>query len=58
MKLLPTGIILACYRRLPEWIVRNLVFFVIGGALGAGFVILSFRPVLLRIRSLSHKRWP
>ena len=46
MKKLTARLLITLYRGLPEWIVRNGVFFVIGVALGVGFVFLLLRPNL------------
>ena len=43
--------LIASYYGLPEWLVRSLVFFVIGVALGIGFVFLSLRPDIRRFRN-------
>ena len=50
MKKLAVRLIIALYQGLPEWMVRNTVFFVICVAWGMGFVFLSVRPDLRRIR--------
>lgn len=41
---------LVCYRGLPEWFVRGIVFLVVGLAFTAGLIFLTARPVLRRIR--------
>jgi hypothetical protein len=47
--------LIASYHGLPEWLVRNLVFFIIGLALGIGFVFLSLRPDIRRLRNFFRR---
>ena len=56
MKKLAVRLIIALYQGLPEWMVRNAVFFVIGVAWGMGFVFLSLRPDLRRVRQILLRR--
>jgi hypothetical protein len=56
MKKLAAKLLMALYQGLPEWIVRNSVFFIIGVALGTGFVFLSLRPNLRRARQILLRR--
>ena len=56
MKKLTARLFLALYRGLPEWMVRISVFFVISVTLGMGFVFLSLRPNLRRVRLIVMRR--
>lgn len=56
MKKLALKLLIATYQRLPEWMVRYAVFFVIGFSLGVGFVFLALRPEFRRVRRLLLKR--
>ena len=58
MKKLATRLVIALYQGLPEWMVRNAVFFVIGVAWAMGFVFLFLRPDLRRPWRLSDTRDP
>ena len=50
MKKIAQRLVIALYQEMPEWMVRNAAFFVIGVAWGMGFVFLSLRPDLRRAR--------
>jgi hypothetical protein len=52
MKGFAARLFIALYQGLPEWMVRSAVFFVIGVALGVGFVFLSLRPDFHRARQV------
>ena len=56
MKKLVARILIASYHRLPEWLIRDLVFVIIGITLGVGFVFLSVRPNLIRARRVLLRR--
>ena len=56
MKKLATRLVIALYQGLPEWMVRNTVYFVISVAWGVGFVYLSLRPDLRRVRQILLRR--
>ena len=56
MKKLVARILIASYRGLPEWLVRNLVLVIIGITLGAGFVFLWGRPSLIWARRVLLRR--
>ena len=56
MKKLTARLLITLYQGLPEWIVRNGVYFMIGVALGVGFVFLSLRPNLRRARRALLRR--
>ena len=47
--------LIASYYGLPEWLVRNLVFVIIGTALVIGFVFLSLRPDIRRFRNFFRR---
>ena len=47
--------LIASYQGWPEWLVRNLVFVIIGTALGLGFVFLSLRPNIRRFRNFFRR---
>jgi len=44
-------LLLALYRGLPEWFVRNLVFLIVGFAFAVAYGLIMLRPTLRRIRS-------
>ena len=56
MKRLAVKLLIALYQGLPEWMIRNAVFFVIGVAWAIGFVFLWLRPDLRRIRQILLRR--
>ena len=56
MKRFAARLFIALYQGLPEWMVRNAVFFVIGVALGVGIVFLALRPGLSRVRRVLLRR--
>lgn len=43
--------LLACYRGLPEWLVRSLVFSLVGLAFGAGVAFLLARSAFRQIQA-------
>ena len=56
MKGFAARLFIALYQGLPEWIVRNAVFLVIGVALSVGFVFHALRPGLRRVRQVLLRR--
>ena len=58
MKRFLAKLLISLYQGLPEWIVRSMVFFIIGVIFGLGFAFLSFRPRLRRLWSLLSKLRP
>ena len=49
-------LLIMVYRGTPEWLVRIIVFTIIGGSLVMGFVFLSLRPVSRQARQLLRRR--